>query len=98
MGFFSRRRRPAPNVIRRTNRSSSFRPSLELLEGRLVLSTFLVTNTNDSGAGSLRDAITRVNADTGNQNSDIVNFQIQGTGPFTINLASELPAITHPIL
>jgi len=97
MAFFSWRRKPAPNGIRRPKSGSSFRPSLELLEGRIVLSTFLVTNTNDSGAGSLRDAISRVNADTSNQNPDIVNFQIQGTGPFTINLATELPAITHAL-
>ena len=87
MGFFSRRRRLARSVNRGLRHSSSFRPSLELLEGRLVLSTFLVTNTNDSGSGSLRDAITRVNADTSNQNPDIVNFQIQGTGPFKIGRA-----------
>jgi hypothetical protein len=70
---------------------------LELLEGRLVLSTFLVTNTNDLGTGSLRDAITRVNADTGNSNPDIINFHIQGTGPFAIQLSSPLPNLSHPV-
>ena len=35
---------------------------LELLEERSLLSTFLVTNTNDSGPGSLRQAILNANA------------------------------------
>jgi hypothetical protein len=36
---------------------------LETLEHRL-LPSITVTNTNDSGPGSLRDAITQINADT----------------------------------
>ena len=35
-----------------------FRPRLEGLEGRTVLSTLTVLNTLDKGAGSLRDTIT----------------------------------------
>jgi hypothetical protein len=56
-----------------------------------------VTNTNDSGDGSLRDALTRVNADTANTSSDLVLFHIPGPGPFTIDLQSALPALTHPV-
>ena len=33
------------------------RPRIELMEGRQLLSTFTVSNTNDSGPGSLRQAI-----------------------------------------
>lgn len=51
--------------------------------------TLTVTNTNDSGAGSLRDAMTVVNSDSG----DTINFNIPGGGPFIITLASTLPAI-----
>ncbi|HKI34829.1 MAG TPA: hypothetical protein VKA46_23430, partial [Gemmataceae bacterium] len=36
---------------------------VEVLEDRTLLSPYLVTTTADSGAGSLRDAITQVNAD-----------------------------------
>jgi hypothetical protein len=103
MFFFSRRRSSArkskisSRQTRRPAGRSSYRPSLEALEDRLVLSTFLVINTNDSGAGSLRDAITRVNGDTTNTNPDVVNFHIPGPGPFTIQLTSPLPNITHPI-
>ena len=45
-----------PNAKPRTSRraSSTFRPRLEVLEGRDVPSTLTVTNLNDSGHGSLR--------------------------------------------
>jgi len=39
-------------------RRRGFRPRLEGLEGRTVLSTLTVLNTLDKGAGSLRDTIT----------------------------------------
>src|SRR5439155_23181861 len=43
----------------------TFRPTLEALEDRLVLSTLTVLNTLDSGAGSLRAEIAAAhNADT----------------------------------
>ena len=41
------------------------RPRLEVMEDRTLLSTFLVTNTGDSGPGSLRQAILDSNAATG---------------------------------
>jgi hypothetical protein len=40
-------------------------PRLEALEGRLVPSTLMVSNTNDSGPGSLRQAILDVDAGAG---------------------------------
>ena len=55
------------------------------LEERILLSTFTVTNTLDNTkAGSLRWAITQVNADKGNT-VDTIDFNIPGTGPFTIS-------------
>ena len=53
--------------------------------------TFTVTNTSDSGLGSLRWAITNANANPG---PDTINFQISGTAPFIISLLSALPAAT----
>ncbi|WP_422927543.1 beta strand repeat-containing protein [Singulisphaera sp. PoT] len=38
-------------------RPGSFTPGLSVLEGRIALSTLVVTDTNDSGAGSFRQAI-----------------------------------------
>ena len=59
------------------------------------LAAFTVTNTNDSGAGSLRQAITDANALPG---LDTITFNISGAGPHTINVASALPTITGAVL
>ena len=52
---------------------------------------FTVTNTNDSGGGSLRDAITLA------QNGDLINFSPLFDTPQTINLLTALPDITRSI-
>ncbi len=56
-----------------------------------LLATYTVTTVNDSGAGSLRQAILDANANAG---ADTINFNIAGTGIHTISLASLLPTIT----
>ena len=53
-----------------------------------------MTNTNDSGAGSLRQAILNANTHAG---TDTVTFQI-GSGVQTIIPASPLPTITDPLV
>jgi hypothetical protein len=50
---------------------------------------FAVTNTNDSGAGSLRQAITDANGADGT-----VTFALPGDGAHSVAIASSLPAIT----
>ena len=62
MSFSSRKTRRDARV-RSNRRTSPLR--LEQLEARLVLSTFTVINTDDSGAGSLRQAIVAANANVG---------------------------------
>jgi hypothetical protein len=57
--------------------------------------TFTVTTTADSGAGSFRQAILDANANGG---TNAIVFQISGTSPFSIVLASVLPAITAPVV
>jgi hypothetical protein len=58
---------------------------------------FVVTNANDSGAGSLRQAITDANNTANSGGPDTINFSIAGSGVHTINLASPLPVITDPV-
>ncbi|MFK7732564.1 MAG: beta strand repeat-containing protein, partial [Pseudomonadales bacterium] len=58
------------------------------------LASFSVTNTNDSGAGSLRQAILDANTAGGTDN---ITFNIGGGGAQTIVLASSLPAITDTV-
>jgi hypothetical protein len=67
---------------------------VEALEARELLTTFTVTNTNDGGAGSLRQAILDANAHTG---LDLINFSI-GSGTKTIKPASALPTLTEQVL
>ncbi len=62
--------------------------------------TFLVTSTNDSGTGSLREAIQNANIYPG---SHIINFNIPVSDPgynasegiWVMTLTSDLPIITH---
>jgi hypothetical protein len=56
--------------------------------------TLLVTNTNDAGIGSLRQAILDANA---NPELDTICFGIGDGGPLTIRLSSALPAIINPL-
>ncbi len=56
--------------------------------------TFTVTNTEDSGAGSLRQAILDANANSG---ADAINFNITGSAPFTIMVQADLPIITEAV-
>lgn len=51
----------------------------------------VVTNTNDSGAGSLRNAVIFANTKA---NADTISFNIPGAGPHTIALFSALPDLT----
>lgn len=60
-----------------------------------VLAPYVVTNTNDSGAGSLRQAILDANATFGFSQ---ITFDIPGAGVRTINLFSVLPIITEPVI
>ena len=54
-----------------------------------------VTNTNDSGAGSLRQAILNANASAG---IDDVCFNIPGAGPHSIAVLSQLPTVTDAVI
>jgi titin len=70
------------------------RLSVEALEDRLAPAAFTVTNTNDAGPGSLRDALAHANARPG---TDAIAFAI-GSGQQTIRVQSALPAITDRVI
>ncbi len=53
--------------------------------------TFIVSNTDDSGAGSLRQAILDANANPG---ADVITFDIDGGGAQSITVSSALPTIS----
>ena len=56
--------------------------------------SFVVTNTNDTGAGSLRQAIVAANGTAG---ADTITFNIPGSGVHTISPLTPLPAITEAV-
>ena len=68
--------------------------SVESLEQRTLLSTFVVTNTHDHGFGSLRQAI---NASNGHAGADKISFNIPGAGVHVIMPSPDLPSITDPV-
>ncbi|HYG79341.1 MAG TPA: right-handed parallel beta-helix repeat-containing protein [Pyrinomonadaceae bacterium] len=54
-----------------------------------------VLNRNDGGAGSYRQALLDANARPG---KDLIVFKIPGTGVRIINVASQLPTLTGPVI
>src|SRR5947209_10516376 len=71
--------------------------ALFLLAGPLAAwsATLSVTNTSDSGPGSLRQAILTANLSV--NVPDVISFNISGAGPHTISPATPLPTITDPL-
>ena len=91
MSFRSRRSRHA---LRPPSRAKRLR--FEPLEDRRLLAVYTVDNTNNSGAGSLAQAILDANANSG---ADVIEFAISGAGGQTIapTAALPLPAITDAV-
>lgn len=69
--------------------------SLLCLAAPIHAATFTVTSTNDSGSGSLRQAILDANL---TPHLDVVTFNIPGTGPHRIAPLTPLPAITNTLI
>jgi hypothetical protein len=61
--------------------------------GQRVRRLYEVTNTNDAGPGSLRQAILDSNMRRGGV-ADVIRFNIPGPGPFVITVLSPLPPFT----
>jgi IPT/TIG domain/S-layer homology domain len=75
--------------------SAQFVLMLSLCAASASATTYTVTNTADSGAGSLRQAITDANTNGG---TDTIAFNIPGSGVHTINVPTALPTITSPVI
>ncbi|TET45145.1 T9SS type A sorting domain-containing protein [candidate division TA06 bacterium] len=67
------------------------RPDLAAAFAAMPPPSLTVTNTNDTGTGSLRWAITQANTRPG---LDTIDFNITGPGPHTIQPPTPLPSIT----
>jgi hypothetical protein len=97
-----RRRDRTPR--RGTVHPRSYRPQLECLEARQLLAqmTYWVTNTDDAGAGSFRQAILDANKHTNDPaGRDIIRFKIGKPGEGkerTIKLMTALDPITDPVI
>ncbi len=86
------RRRPRRSVTIRSCTSSVLTSIILCVTtvAPVAAATYTVTTTNDSGAGSLRQAI----IDANTPGPDTVAFNIPGAGPHVISLASSLPSLT----
>src|SRR5437660_12744171 len=78
----------------RCYRSTSFRPFIEVLEDRSLLSTYTVDRLADLGQGSgltgdLRYCLTQ--ATSKQETMDTIGFSVTGT----INLSAPLPTLSH---
>ena len=71
--------------------SSRSRLSLETLETRLTPATIMVSNLNDAGDGSFRQAILDANATT---DADVIDFSVAGSIQLT---SAALPAISESV-
>jgi hypothetical protein len=67
---------------------------MSLCDAAVNAATYTVTNTNNSGAGSLRQAVLDANANAG---ADTIAFNIPGAGVHTITPTSQLPDITDAV-
>ena len=57
--------------------------------------TYTVTSTADSGAGTLRQAILEANGHVG---TDSIRFNLPGSGVQTIGITTALPSVTDPVI
>src|SRR6186713_2738416 len=68
--WFSRRQQRSRSVLGRLPSIAQ----IETLEDRCLLAAFLVTNLNDSGAGSLRQAVSDANGNSNPGTVDTIRF------------------------
>lgn len=84
-------KRNSSSTVAKTNANARAFPVMESIEDRVLFATLLVTNTNDSGSGSLRAAMLKANQYS---DADVIQFKI-GTGRKTISPLSALPQMKY---
>jgi parallel beta-helix repeat protein len=89
-------RRKPQRASSRARRRPFLSLQLEALEDRQLPATLTVMNTNDSGAGSFRQALIDANNTTANPGQNTINFSIATSSVQTISLTSPLLLITNP--
>ena len=96
----------APDTIIRSNENrfqsdsniDDRRAAVTALAPEAKATVFLVTTADDSGPGSLSQAIVDANAAVNQAGPDRIHFAIPGPGPHVISLVAALPPIIDPIL
>lgn len=86
-----------PRHSKQAKRKPTFRPAFEMLEDRLALAVFSVSNNGDSGTGSLRQAIINANANAGHDTIRFSTSSVSLLNGYHINLQSSLPQISSPL-
>jgi titin len=81
---------------RTSRRRASVAPKVEALEDRQLLAILMVTNTADSGPGSLRQALLDADNTHLHLGQNTIDFAISSSGAVTISPVSPLPALTNP--
>jgi hypothetical protein len=96
MGLIAAEHRPSlPRLKHQLGVCLAVITSVALVCSDVAAGTLTVTNPNDSGTGSFRQAILDANASSG---LDTIVFQIPGTGVHTITVLSALPTIADPVV
>ncbi len=83
------------NVVTSTAVDSSGNSNSCTFLVRVIPYLLQVANTNDSGPGSLRQALLDANA---SPDVNQIVFNLPGAGPFTVHLLSALPPIISPVI
>ena len=82
-----------------SNRQAVRWSGFESLDTQFIAPNYLlVSNADDSGPGTLRQAIIDANAAANTATADVILFDLPGRSTHTITLATALPAITDAVV
>ena len=90
--------RQTPHFTKIYRKAVAHSRGIEVLESRIAPAIFFVLNANDSGTGSLRQAILDANSTPNSGGEDLISFASIPGGTFVIQPTTELPAITESVI